>query len=107
MVPAVVYYLGDPSTRRVKIGTTTRLRQRFLSLAPTHKKIVLLATEPGGHALERSRHKQFASLRAHGEWFRKEPILMEHVGAVRLDHGVLETGDGAIPEWGIAPLQSQ
>lgn len=104
IVPAVVYYMGDPDTKRVKIGTTTQIRHRFLALAPTHRKVVLLATEPGGYALERSRHRQFKSLCAHGEWFRKAPILMEHIGAVRLEHDLLETGDGAVPAWGIAPV---
>lgn len=50
----VVYYLrfGD----RIKIGTTTNLRTRLISV-PCDE---VLAVEPGSYALERERHEQFA-----------------------------------------------
>lgn len=103
---AVVYYLGSRTTGHVKIGTTTRLRSRFMSLTSVRQEAVLLATEPGGMDAERRRHRQFALLRVGGEWFRKEPLLMQHVAEVRAAHGILETGDGRLPGWAIAPLRA-
>jgi hypothetical protein len=73
----VVYYLrfGD----RVKIGTTTSLTTRLADIP--HDEV--LATEPGGHQLERQRHRQFEHLQirmgTHREWFRLTPELAEHI----------------------------
>lgn len=73
--PGVIYYVrfGD----KVKIGTTTNLRQRMASIP--HDEI--LATEPGSYELEKIRHAQFGELRhtKRGEWFRYEGSLIEHV----------------------------
>jgi hypothetical protein len=78
-VGAVVYYarLSD----RVKIGTTTCLAQRMQSINPEE----LLVTESGGVALERRRHRQFSHLRTHGEWFRLEGALAEHIEKLRAE----------------------
>lgn len=80
-VRPVVYYLlfGD----RIKIGTTTDLDSR-LKVIP-HDQV--LAVEPGGHALERERHAQFAAHRLNGEWFAAHAALWEHVRGVRDKHG--------------------
>lgn len=89
--PAVVYYIGNPPTQRVKIGTSTRFRTRFANLKRTFPEIVLLAVEPGHFELESHRHIQFAELREcqdrEREWFRKAPVLMQHINDVRRRHG--------------------
>lgn len=72
----VVYYLRWDA--RVKIGTTADPRRR-LAVIWHHE---LLAFEPGGRALERARHEQFAHLREGGEWFRADPELREHAAAL-------------------------
>jgi hypothetical protein len=105
-VPAVVYYIGDPGRSLVKIGTTTRLRARFAAVAAAHRRCVLLATEPGTYPLEMRRHRQFKTLRYNGEWFRKAPVLMEHVGRLRIQYGILPTSDGLLPARSIAPLRT-
>lgn len=69
----VVYYMRVGN--RVKIGTTTNLRMRLASINPEE----LLAKEPGGYQLERSRHAQFKSLRTVGEWFKYEGALVDHI----------------------------
>lgn len=76
-VKSCVYYarLGN----RVKIGYTLNLRQRMSQVMPEE----LLATEPGGPAKETERHGQFAHLRTHGEWFRYEGELVDHVAVLR------------------------
>lgn len=74
---AVVYYmrLGN----RVKIGTTTNLATRMASINPEE----VLALEPGGHALEHLRHRQFADLRTKGEWFKYQGKLVDHIASIR------------------------
>ena len=71
--PAVVYYLrfGD----RVKIGTTTNMDNRLRDVP--HDEVLVM--ERGGHAMESLRHKQFASDRITGEWFRMSDRLMRHI----------------------------
>lgn len=73
---AVVYYarLGN----RVKIGYTTDLPTRMATIQPEE----LLATEPGGPDVESRRHRQFATLRVVGEWFRHEQPLIDHITAL-------------------------
>jgi hypothetical protein len=79
----VVYYFlfGD----RIKIGFTTGLRSRALSV-PNDE---VLAAEPGTYSLERSRHAEFGHLLIPGqrEWFAKDPELLEHAALIREDNG--------------------
>lgn len=79
--PQVVYYLMTGS--RIKIGTTTNLRQQLQGIA--HDRV--LAIEPGGNALERRRHGEFASSRIQREWFRPDGPLLDHILDVRREHG--------------------
>lgn len=75
---SVIYYVLFAS--RVKIGTTVNLPRRLAELP--HDE--LLATEPGGYALEAQRHAEFAALRiGRTEWFHAGPALVAHVAALR------------------------
>lgn len=75
--PAIVYYMRLGNL--VKIGFTENLTQRLSVINPEE----VLTTEPGGRKREGERHKQFADLRVHGEWFRLEGALVEHIEAVK------------------------
>lgn len=72
----LIYYfqLGD----LVKIGISRNLTARVDALNPQ----AILAIERGTFADEVARHKQFASLHVHGEWFRNEDPLTAYVDAV-------------------------
>jgi hypothetical protein len=72
-----VYYarLGN----RCKIGWSTNVRRRMISIQPEE----LLAIELGGPDVEAERHEQFAALRVVGEWFRYEGSLVDHVESLR------------------------
>ncbi|MBM9509973.1 GIY-YIG nuclease family protein [Actinacidiphila acididurans] len=74
----VVYYIrrGD----YVKIGTTTKLRQRMRDLMPDE----VLAVEPGSYGLESELHAKFASIRfaAWCEYFKLTPDLQQHIDTV-------------------------
>lgn len=72
-VRSVVYYMRIGT--RVKIGYTTNLRSRLNAINPEE----LIATEQGGPKREAERHQEFAHLRVHGEWFRFEGTLVDHV----------------------------
>ncbi len=73
----IVYYIRFDE--RVKIGTSSRPRQRLAALR--HDE--LLAFERGGRALEQQRHREFASIREGGEWFTFTPALRMHVSQLR------------------------
>lgn len=73
---AVVYYMRIGN--RVKIGTSTNLAKRLQAINPEE----LMAVESGGADKERIRHEQFAALRTHGEWFRLEPPLTDHIAEI-------------------------
>lgn len=74
----VVYYIRFKD--RMKIGTTSNLRQRMSRL--WHEE--LLAIEPGGRARERARHSQFGAQRLESsEWFSLSPELLAHVDTLR------------------------
>jgi hypothetical protein len=91
----VVYYvrIGD----YIKIGFSTRLRNRLASLRADE----LLAVEPGGPEMERQRHKEFASERIdlRRENFRPSERLEAHIEAVRAEHG--------LPHWATLPRTSE
>lgn len=72
-----VYYarLGN----LVKIGYSIEVKKRMSQINPEE----LLATEVGGPLAEKARHQQFAHLHYHGEWFRFEGALVEHVQALQ------------------------
>jgi hypothetical protein len=89
--PNVVYYMGDPASQTVKIGTSTNFRKRLIGIRAKFPDIVLLAVEPGHFTLESLRHDQFSELRivqrGQREWFRKAPELMDHVNEIRRQYG--------------------
>lgn len=79
--PSVVYYVQQDT--RIKIGTTTDLPTRMQSIPHD----ALLAVEPGGNALERNRHREFAEFRVNGEWFEGSHRLLSHVSQTRRKYG--------------------
>lgn len=73
----VVYYarIGN----RVKIGTSTNLPTRMQVIRPEE----IMVLEAGGFDVEQRRHLQFKALRTHGEWFKLEGALVEHIAQLR------------------------
>lgn len=75
----VVYYIRFRD--RMKIGTSSNLRQRMSQL--WHEELV--AIERGDRTRERARHEQFARDRlGTSEWFQLSPELLAHVDALRV-----------------------
>lgn len=75
--PPIVYYMRLANL--AKIGFTTNLTARLAAINPEE----VMTTEPGGRDREQERHRQFENLRAHGEWFRLETPLTDHIDAIR------------------------
>ena len=74
---SVVYYMRIGN--RCKIGWSTNIKTRLATLNPEE----LMATEPGGRILELERHIKFKDLRTHGEWFKLEEPLLQHIEELR------------------------
>lgn len=74
---SVVYYLRFAD--RIKIGFSRNLGNRLLAIP--HDE--LLAIEPGGPAVERRRHQQFAQHRIVGEWFAASEDLRAHIAEIK------------------------
>lgn len=79
----LVYYMLQGGL--VKIGTSRNLNARLQTFRPEK----LLAVEPGDASVERTRHRQFAADRSHGEWFRRSAALEEHIRRARREHADL------------------
>lgn len=63
----------------MKIGRAKDVLKRLQNLRTgTSGELIIMALEPGGAAVERARHKQFARDRRQGEWFVCSPTLAEH-----------------------------
>lgn len=74
----VVYFVGAGDL--VKIGFSTNFPERLTALqigSPVQLEVI--ATVAGTYSAEKSLHRQFAHLRAHGEWFRNEGKLAEWI----------------------------
>lgn len=90
-LPRLVYYM-QLRHGAIKIGTTSDLPQRTKQLRLDWPGSVL-AAEPGGYDIEKSRHRQFNAeqhLTANGhrlEDFEPSDELLAHIERVRRQHG--------------------
>jgi hypothetical protein len=81
--PSIIYVIGGEGLAPVKVGVTTNLARRLVTLqtsAPA--RLSVLWTTPGDSALERELHTHLAAYRTSGEWFDLTP-LGDPVEAVR------------------------
>jgi len=78
----VVYYIQVRGADRVKIGTTSNLRQRMVALRADGAD--LLATESGGRTVEGRRHREFADERyGRREEFALSERLLAHIASLQ------------------------
>jgi hypothetical protein len=78
----------------VKIGTTSDLANRFTAIRPNE----VLALEPGGLVLELERHREFAALRASGEYFHPGPALQREILSLRKEYGAPVWARSLVPD---------
>lgn len=78
----IVYFLraGD----FVKIGKATGNPMSRIAALKTGCpfKIDVIAYIPGGITEERELHRKFSHIKSHGEWFRADPALLEHIESI-------------------------
>jgi hypothetical protein len=75
----------------IKIGKAIDPHRRLQQLQTgSGETLTLMATEPGGFDVEWSRHRQFRAMRVRGEWFRADPVLLQHIEALRAGRGTLQ-----------------
>jgi len=81
----LVYFIEAAGSNLVKIGSAVSPESRVRTLQTgSPVQLRLLGSTPGGESHERDLHRRFSHLRSHGEWFRSEPELVEHIArAVR------------------------
>lgn len=76
----VVYFIRNPDSGLIKIGTTAYLSRR-LSCLRSHSgaELELLGSLPGNRYVEAGLHSRWAGLRVRGEWFRPDPEILEWI----------------------------
>jgi hypothetical protein len=86
---SVIYFIQDRSTLLIKIGYTAaepihRLAQLQVGCPGG---LVLLCAADGDREKEISLHKQLASSRERGEWFRPTPEVLSNIWAIAYNFG--------------------
>lgn len=75
-----VYFIQNPTTRRVKIGTSVKVGARLRALeAQAGQSLILLGVVPGSQREEKALHARFQSARCIGEWFELTPELKRYI----------------------------
>lgn len=77
---SLVYFVTPIRSRRVKIGTTTNLRNRLRTLqANNHVTLTVLLTMAGDIAIEGQLHERFKAYRMRNEWFSLSDEIKEFI----------------------------
>lgn len=73
-----VYFVQAGDGGNIKIGVSGNPETRVAGLQTgSDEPLRILATIPGGRAVEKELHRRFAALRVKGEWFRPEQELLD------------------------------
>ena len=84
VIQMFVYFIQGKITRFVKIGWTVNPDQRLAGMqANSPDKLTLLKVIKGDIPYEKHLHKQFASIRNHGEWFYPSRGLMAFIQSLK------------------------
>ena len=76
----MIYFIQNPTTGHIKIGTTRRLTMRKRQIDKEIRlKTVLLGVMEGGRLQEQTIHIELANDRVHGEWFLPSERLVSYI----------------------------
>lgn len=103
-----VYFIAAEPDGPIKIGYAKNAVRRLKALQTgSHVPLCLLATMPGGPAIERTIHRALADTRMDGEWFERSPRLLSFIEDLRNGAFTLE-GREANPVWktGLPPAEN-
>jgi hypothetical protein len=83
--PSLVYVIGCPVQKIVKIGYTANPRRRFeeLQCGCPFDLFVFRVFEGAGKQAEQKLHAQFKGAHVRGEWYALTPQLLETIGSSR------------------------
>ena len=83
-----VYFIRDPASDAIKIGTSANPKGRLAQLqTASAKQLELLGSVPGHHALERQCHIVLERWRLTGEWFSRSLEVRSFI-ATALRYGI-------------------
>lgn len=75
-----IYFAHSESLQLVKIGFSSNVRQRFMTIRtdrPDAGKVALIGWAIGGPRLEAELHERFIKHRERGEWFKPAPEMAD------------------------------
>jgi len=85
-----VYFIGD-NAGHIKIGKAVSPIRRLSDLqCGQARPLTLIATMPGGHAVERRLHRKFKKHRVGGEWFADCPEIQAFIVERANDNSALD-----------------
>lgn len=80
-----VYFIQAIAGGPIKIGYARDVEKRLRDLQCGSPFVLrVICTEEGGQKYEAQLHRRFAKWRLHGEWFRLEGELKDHLAAMRV-----------------------
>lgn len=79
-----VYFIQSEAGGLIKVGVAVDVHARVALLQMgSPVTLCVLATQPGGRALESALHRHFGSYRRHGEWFEPGPELLAYIAGLK------------------------
>jgi len=97
-VQEVVYVIGNPGSRTVKIGRTANIQKRLADIQRMSPvPLEVMWSGPGGIDLEYGLHGHFAAARTHGEWFHFKDTDPAQTVAAAVENGDWEAALAARP----------
>jgi hypothetical protein len=88
-IDRTVYFISNASGTAIKIGVTTDLPKRLLSLRIANpEELSVVATLPAMWCTEQIVHRYFSTSRIRGEWFRPTEDILEFIRLLNADRDV-------------------
>jgi hypothetical protein len=83
--PGTIYFVTcDHDDFPIKIGFATNVKSRMIGFQTALPyPVILLAQTDGTRRLERKLHRQFKELRLRGEWFKRDPLVLEAIEDIK------------------------
>lgn len=80
----VVYFVQNPSSRKIKIGFSCNFKQRMKALeCGAGEALEVLLLIDGGYDLERDLHLKFSNHRIKGEWFHPTQEIIDYISKLK------------------------
>ncbi len=96
----VVYFIGTPTGRHIKIGFTKDIRGRLAGLQTGNPSpLDLWAYECAGLDREKELHHRFRRSRGNGEWFLIKTPILRHIEGLQLAIAEAHGIDPTVEDW--------